>query len=42
LPDADPFQDRVTRAQLAWLCTSETAARAFAENYVGLPLDHFL
>jgi p-hydroxybenzoate 3-monooxygenase len=42
LPDADAFQDRVTRAQLAWLCTSETAARAFAENYVGLPLDHFL
>ena len=42
IPDADPFQDRVTRAQLAWLCSSETAARSFAENYVGLPLDHFL
>ena len=28
LPDADAFQDRVTRAQLAWLCTSETAARS--------------
>jgi p-hydroxybenzoate 3-monooxygenase len=42
LPDADAFQDRVTRAQLAWLCTSESAARGFAENYVGLPLGHFL
>ncbi len=42
LPDTDAFQDRVTRAQLAWLCSSETTARAFAENYVGLPLDHFL
>ncbi len=42
LPDADPFADRVTRAQLAWLCSSETAARAFAENYVGLPLGHFV
>jgi p-hydroxybenzoate 3-monooxygenase len=42
LPDTDAFQDRVTRAQLAWLCTSESAARTFAENYVGLPLGYFL
>ena len=41
LPDADPFQDRVTRAELAWICSSETAARGLAENYVGLPLAHF-
>jgi p-hydroxybenzoate 3-monooxygenase len=41
-PGGDAFQDQVTRAQLAWLCSSETAARAFAENYVGLPLAHFL
>ena len=42
LPDADAFHDRVTRAQLAWLCTTASAARSFAENYVGLPLGHFL
>jgi p-hydroxybenzoate 3-monooxygenase len=39
LPNSDSFQKRLTRAELDWVCQSETAARALAENYVGLPLD---
>jgi p-hydroxybenzoate 3-monooxygenase len=39
LPDADPFQDRLALAELAWLCSNEAAARSLAENYVGLPFD---
>jgi p-hydroxybenzoate 3-monooxygenase len=39
LPGADPFQDRLARAELAWLRQSEAAARSLAENYVGLPFD---
>jgi p-hydroxybenzoate 3-monooxygenase len=42
LPDADPFQDRLARAQLAWICSADSPARALAENYVGLPLAHFV
>jgi p-hydroxybenzoate 3-monooxygenase len=39
LPGADDFQERLVRAELAWLRQSEAAARSLAENYVGLPLD---
>ncbi len=39
LPGADPFQERLARAELAWLRESEAAARSLAENYVGLPFD---
>ena len=35
-PDADPFEERLQRAQLAYVCHSEAAARTLAENYVGL------
>ena len=38
-PDADPFAERLARAQLDWLVASEAAARSLAENYVGLPYD---
>ncbi|HEX2499184.1 MAG TPA: 4-hydroxybenzoate 3-monooxygenase [Actinomycetes bacterium] len=37
-PDGDPFTARLQRAALRQLTGSEAAARAFAENYVGLPL----
>jgi len=37
-PDGDPFTARLQRAALRQLAGSEAAARAFAENYVGLPL----
>jgi p-hydroxybenzoate 3-monooxygenase len=39
LPDADDFQERLIRSELAWICGSEAAARGLAENYVGLPWD---
>jgi p-hydroxybenzoate 3-monooxygenase len=39
LPGGDTFQDRLARAALDWLRRSEAAARALAENYVGLPFD---
>jgi p-hydroxybenzoate 3-monooxygenase len=39
LPDADDFQERLARAELDWLCRSESAARGLAENYVGLPFE---
>jgi p-hydroxybenzoate 3-monooxygenase len=39
LPGADGFQERLARAELAWVCESEAAARSLAENYVGLPFD---
>jgi p-hydroxybenzoate 3-monooxygenase len=35
-PDADPFEQRLQRAQLEYVCRSEAAARTLAENYVGL------
>ncbi len=38
-PDTDPFEEQVQRAELDYLTQSEAAARSFAENYVGLPLD---
>jgi p-hydroxybenzoate 3-monooxygenase len=37
LPDAAPFDERLARAALDWVCSSEAAARSLAENYVGLP-----
>jgi len=41
-PDADPFTQRMQLAELDYLKTSETAQRAFAENYIGLPLEQDL
>jgi p-hydroxybenzoate 3-monooxygenase len=38
-PDHTPFEKRMQRAGFDDLCSSETASRALAENYVGLPLD---
>ena len=38
-PDDTPFEKRMQRAGFDDLCGSETASRALAENYVGLPLD---
>jgi len=35
--DDDGFRGRLQRAQLEYVCSSETAARSLAENYVGLP-----
>jgi p-hydroxybenzoate 3-monooxygenase len=39
VPGAGEFQERLARAELAWLRQSEAAARSLAENYVGLPFD---
>ena len=36
-PDDDGFVGRLQRAQLEYVCSSESAARSLAENYVGLP-----
>lgn len=38
-PDDSPFQKRMQRAEFDYIAGSETASRAIAENYVGLPLD---
>jgi p-hydroxybenzoate 3-monooxygenase len=35
----DGFDRQIRSAELDLLCTSETAARMLAENYVGLPFD---
>jgi p-hydroxybenzoate 3-monooxygenase len=37
LPGIDPFDDRIARARLEWVCRSEAEARSLAEHYVGLP-----
>lgn len=37
--DADPFQQRLQLAQLEQVCSSRSAARTLAENYVGLPFN---
>ena len=37
--DADPFARRLQLAELDYLTGSEAPARAFAENYVGLPFE---
>jgi p-hydroxybenzoate 3-monooxygenase len=34
--DVDGFEDRLQRARLEYVCSSEAAARSLAENYVGL------
>jgi p-hydroxybenzoate 3-monooxygenase len=34
--DVDAFEDRLQRARLEYVCSSEAAARSLAENYVGL------
>jgi p-hydroxybenzoate 3-monooxygenase len=39
LPDNGPFGARVQQAELDYLCGSEAAQRALAENYVGLPME---
>jgi p-hydroxybenzoate 3-monooxygenase len=39
LPGEARFEERLARAELAWICRSEAAARSLAENYVGLPFD---
>ena len=36
-PDDDGFKERLQRAQLEYVCSSEAASRSLAENYVGLP-----
>ena len=38
-PDHDPFQRKLQRAQLEYVCTSRAAAASLAENYVGLRWD---
>ncbi|QUJ77248.1 4-hydroxybenzoate 3-monooxygenase [Sulfitobacter albidus] len=38
-PENSPFEKRMQRAEFDYLSGSETASRALAENYVGLPLD---
>lgn len=38
-PGNSPFEKRMQRAEFDYLSASETASRAIAENYVGLPLD---
>jgi p-hydroxybenzoate 3-monooxygenase len=35
----DGFQERLARAELAWVCRSDAAAQSLAENYVGLPFE---
>jgi p-hydroxybenzoate 3-monooxygenase len=37
----DPFDHQLQLSQLRYLISSESAARTLAENYVGLPVDHF-
>jgi p-hydroxybenzoate 3-monooxygenase len=38
-PEASPFERRTQMAELDFVTSSETGARALAENYVGLPFD---
>jgi p-hydroxybenzoate 3-monooxygenase len=38
-PGDDGFGEKIQRAELDYLRSSETAQRSFAENYVGLPLE---
>lgn len=38
-PDHNPFERRMQRAEFDYVRSSQAAARAIAENYVGLPLD---
>ena len=36
-PDREPFDRRIQQAEAEYVFASETARRALAENYVGLP-----
>jgi p-hydroxybenzoate 3-monooxygenase len=36
-PEQSPFDLRVQQAELAYLRDNETAQKALAENYIGLP-----
>jgi p-hydroxybenzoate 3-monooxygenase len=38
-PENSPFEKRMQRAEFEHVSSSETASRAIAENYVGLPLE---
>ena len=38
-PENSPFERRMQRAEFDYIAASETASRAIAENYVGLPLE---
>lgn len=38
-PDDSPFDKRMQRAEFDYIAASETASKALAENYVGLPLE---
>ncbi|MBY8974902.1 4-hydroxybenzoate 3-monooxygenase [Rhodobacteraceae bacterium NNCM2] len=38
-PDGTPFEQKMQRAEFDYIAHSETASRAIAENYVGLPLE---
>lgn len=38
-PDNSPFEKRMQRAEFDCIASSETASKAIAENYVGLPLE---
>jgi len=38
-PDADPFTQRLQRAELEYLLSSEAGRTTIAENYVGLPYE---
>jgi len=37
----DPFDEQMQLSQLRYLVASQSAARTLAENYVGLPSEHF-
>jgi p-hydroxybenzoate 3-monooxygenase len=38
-PENSPFEKKMQRAEFDYIASSETASRAIAENYVGLPLE---
>ena len=38
-PGVSPYDERVQIAELDYVVSSEAAARALAENYVGLPFE---
>ena len=38
-PGQDPFEARLQRSQLDYVCSSRAGATTLAENYVGLSLD---
>lgn len=38
-PDHSPFERRMQQAEFEWIRSSETASRALAENYIGLPFE---